>query len=408
MVNCADLQDTHVETKMTYTYSAVLLRYGEIAIKSDQTRRSMVNLLIRHLKTALKEKEVPYARIIKEYGRVFIETDAPFDAAKVASRIFGIVSTSPVVVTSSDLEEIINTGFEIAKDEFKPGLTFAVGARRVGTHPYTSQQVREGLGAKIFTELQLKVDLTNPEQSIYVEVRNDKAYILTKTISGIGGMPTGTQGKAICLISAGLDSAVAAFKVMKRGVIPIFLYFCTTHPVEGRCRDPAIKQATTLSEYIHNFDIKLYIIPHERILAEIMQHAPEDIMCIMCKRSMLRLAREVAIREGADAIVTGDIIGEQPSQTTANLMAVSSAVTDYPIFMPLAGEDNTEVARLAKEIGICQFVGEGLDSCALGVGCRSFEPNLDLLKEIDITIDHALYEHAVEEAQITILKRKNQ
>ncbi|MHA1637778.1 MAG: THUMP domain-containing protein, partial [Candidatus Thorarchaeota archaeon] len=209
-------------------YSAVLIRYGEIGIKSNQTRRRMVKLLVRHIKTALKEKQVSYEKVIIEYGRIFVETDDAFGVAQVTSQIFGIVSTSPVVVIESSLDTILDVGFQIAKKEFKKGLSFAVGGRRLGKHDYSSQDMRVSLGERIYEglpELELHADLKSPEQSIYVEVRDDKAYIFTQTIEGVRGMPTGTQGKVVCTISSGLDSPIAAYKVMKRGCIPIFVHF---------------------------------------------------------------------------------------------------------------------------------------------------------------------------------------
>ncbi|MCK5152191.1 MAG: tRNA 4-thiouridine(8) synthase ThiI, partial [Candidatus Thorarchaeota archaeon] len=350
---------------MEPVYSAVLLRYGEIGIKSKQTRKRMTSILVRHLKTALKEKGISFSKVRNEYGRIFIETVAPMEVAEATSKVFGIVSTSPVVVLSSDLTEIIKTGFAIAQKEFNQADTFAVRARRIGTHDYSSQDIREGLGERIFEELKIPVDLRNPKQEITAEVRDKMAYIFTTIVKGVGGMPTGTQGKVVCTVSTGLDSPIAAYKVMKRGVIPVFVYFDNTpHTGEG-CTDLAIRQATVLASYIYDYDVKLYIVPHGPDLDAAVRHIEERSICIMCKRNMLRLAREVAIREGADAIVTGEIIGEQASQTTANLKAISSAVTDFPILRPLAGDDKVDIETLARKIGTYQFVQEGLSCCTL-------------------------------------------
>ncbi|MFW9983056.1 MAG: THUMP domain-containing protein, partial [Candidatus Thorarchaeota archaeon] len=204
-------------------YTAVILRFGEIGIKSDQTRRRFKNLLIGQVESALKESNVPFDKVHSVYGRIYIETRKAIEAAEVASKVFGIVSSSPVVETSAEMEEILNAGEQLVRAEFKKGLTFAVGARRIGEHPFSSQDIRERLGERIFEgmpELEPKVDLSNPEQSIYVEVRGGKAHLFTRTIKGVGGMPTGSQGKVVCTISTGLDSPIAAFKVMKRGCIP--------------------------------------------------------------------------------------------------------------------------------------------------------------------------------------------
>ncbi len=389
---------------MEPVYSALLLRYGEIAIKSDQTRKRMTKILVRHLKTALKEKGISFSKVRNEYGRIFIETDATTEVAEATSKVFGIVSTSPVIVLSSDLNEIIRTGFAVAQNEFNRADTFAVRARRVGTHDFSSQDIREGLGERIFEELKLPVDLRNPKQEITVEVRDKKAYIFTMIVKGVGGMPTGTQGKVVCTISTGLDSPIAAYKVMKRGVVPIFVYFDNAPYTGEGCTDLAIRQATVLASYIYDYDVKLYIVPHGPDLDEAGCHIEERKICVMCKRNMLRLAREVAIREGADAIVTGEIIGEQASQTTANLKAISSAVTDFPILRPLAGDDKVDIEILAQKIGTYQFAHEGLSCCTLAPKYPVLNAKSEELSEIDKTMNLDIIRHEVDNARVLILK----
>ncbi len=385
-------------------YKAVLLRYGEIGIKSKQTRRTMTRLLVKHIKTALHEKGIPYDKVIIEYGRIFIETSHANAVATAIARVFGIVSTSPVVVIDSNFEDILRVGFELAKSEFDPNKTFAVGARRLGTHDYTSQDVREKLGERIYEELGYSVNLSNPEQTIYVEVREDKAYIFTKTVKGVGGMPTGTQGKVVCTVSTGLDSPVAAYKVMKRGAVPILVYFDNAPYTGEGCTDLATRQARTLADYIYDYDVKLYVVPHGPDLEEAKCHAPERATCVMCKRNMYRLAREIAIREGADAITTGEIIGEQASQTTANLRAISSVVTDFPILRPNAGDDKTDIERLAAEIGTYDYAKEGLKCCTLAPKYPLLKADTASLDEIDREINFDIIKQEIDNAQVIILK----
>ncbi len=349
-------------------YSAVLLRYGEIGIKSKQTRRRMTDLLTKHIRSALREKQVKFSKVRKEYGRIFVESKDVDNAARVASRVFGIVSASPVVVIPAQLDTILKTGQAMARNSFEKGRSFAVGARRVGTHEFSSQDVREKLGAQILTglpDLKLRVDLTSPEQSIYVEVRDDSAYLFTDTIDGVGGMPTGSQGKVVCALSSGLDSPIAAYRVMKRGCIPVFVNFDNTPYASDDCSELVTKQAQLLADFIHNYHVKLYIVPHGADLKEAIEHGPPKMTCIFCKRNMLRMAREIAIREDADAIVTGEIIGEQASQTTRNLRAINTAVCDFPVLRPCAGDDKMEIEALAQKIGTYEFAHEGLSCCSL-------------------------------------------
>ncbi|MFW9912753.1 MAG: tRNA uracil 4-sulfurtransferase ThiI [Candidatus Thorarchaeota archaeon] len=381
---------------MSSDCSEVLVRYGEIGIKSKQTRRRMENLLIRHIKAALLEAGVDFAKIRREYGRIFIVTEMTHEASTIASKVFGVVSVSPVVVVDSDLDTILETGLEMARRSFVKGRTFAVGSRRIGTHDYSSQDIREKLGAAILTslpELKLAVDLTSPEQSIYVEVRNQSAYLFTDTIEGVGGMPTGSQGKVVCALSSGLDSPIAAFKVMKRGCIPVFVNFDNTPYANDDCSATVTQQAQLLADYIHNFEVKLYIIPHGEDLSEAEIHGPPKMTCLFCKRNMLRMAREIALMEDADAIVTGEIIGEQASQTTMNLRAINTAVCDFPILRPCAGDDKSDIEALAQSIGTYKFAEEGLSCCTLApkypvtrgksdeVQKAEENMNLDVLKE---------------------------
>ncbi|MGD9382347.1 MAG: tRNA uracil 4-sulfurtransferase ThiI [Candidatus Thorarchaeota archaeon] len=353
---------------MSPEYSEVLVRYGEIGIKSKQTRKRMEDLLIKHIKSAMREAGVKFSKVRKEYGRIFIVTEMTQEASDIVSNIFGVVSVSPVVVIESDLDAILEKGVEMARGSFTKSKSFAVGSRRVGTHDYSSQDVREKLGAAILVglpELELSVDLTSPEQSLYIEVRNQSAYLFTETIDGVGGMPTGSQGKVVCTLSSGLDSPIAAFKVMKRGCIPVFVNFDNTPYTNDDCKAIVTEQAQLLANYIHNFEVKLYIVPHGEDLSEAETHGPPKMTCIFCKRNMLRMAREIAIMENADAIVTGEIIGEQASQTTMNLRAINTAVCDFPILRPCAGDDKSDIEALAHKIGTYKFAEEGLSCCTL-------------------------------------------
>jgi len=388
-------------------YTSVILRFGEIGIKSNQTRRRMTKLLINQVESALKENEVSFEKINSVYGRLYIETHEAEKAAKVAARVFGVVSTSPAIETSAEMKEILDTGEQLARAEFKKGLSFAVGARRIGTHVFSSQNIREQLGERILDslpELELKVNLSNPEQSVYIEVRENKAHIFTQTIKGVGGMPTGSQGKVVCTISTGLDSPIAAYKVMKRGCIPVFLHLDNTPYADDQCSEIAVKQAQLLANYIHGFEVKLYIIPHAPDIEEAQKHAPEKMTCLFCKRNMLRIAREIAIQEGADAIVTGEIIGEQASQTTANLRVIEQAVTDFPILRPNAGDDKVDIMHLAQEIGTYDFANEGASCCKLNPRYPSVQADPSKVTSCEEPMDLGILKEEIKNARIMVLR----
>ncbi len=394
---------------MQVEYSSVLVRFGEIGIKSKQTRRRMTTLLVKHIKAALLENKIDFSEVRREYGRIFIKTTYAEQAARVAARVFGVVSTSPVVETTAEKSNILDTGEALARKYFEKGLTFAVDGRRVGTHEFTSQEIRGLLGERILEgipELELTVDLTSPQQSIYVEIRDEQAYLFVETIDGFGGMPTGSQGKAVCTISTGLDSPVAAFKVMKRGVVPIFVYFDNSPHSDSQCSDIATKQAQLLANYIYGFTVKLYIVPHWPDLEDAIRHGPEKMTCLFCKRNMMRIARDIALLEDADVIVTGEIIGEQASQTTANLRSIDEAVNDFPILRPLAGDDKVDIERLAQEIGTYQFAAESATCCDLAPKYPSIYSTVDAVTAAEEGMDYSLLTSELEKAKIIFLRKK--
>ncbi len=388
----------------------MLVRFGEIGIKSKQTRRRMTKMLADHILSALDEKGVSYSAVRNEFSRIFVDTNEAKRAAEIAARIFGVVSTSPVVVTSSSLDDILETAEALARANFRRGLSFAVGARRIGEHAYSSQELRNRLGERLLegnSDLQLRVDLKNPEQSIYVEVRDTASHIFTETVKGVGGMPTGSQGKVVCTISTGLDSPIAAFKVIKRGAIPIFVYFDNSPHCDKNCTELAVQQAQLLANYIYGHTVKMYIVPHWPDLEDAIRHGPEKMTCLFCKRNMMRIAREIAVAEGADAIVTGEIIGEQASQTTANLRVINEAVPDFPILRPLAGDDKVDIERIAQEIGTYTFAEAGLQCCDLAPKYPAISSTVQKAIEGEKTMDPSILKSEFEKARVLILRGKS-
>lgn len=368
----------------------------------------MTKMLADRIYTALKEHDVPFSKVRHEYGRIFVETTDAERAAQVASRVFGVVSTSPVVATTADIKDILDVGEKLALAKFKKGRTFAVKGRRSGTHNYSSQEIRGLMGERLLEghpELELTVDLSNPEQSIYLEVREERTYIFTEIIKGVGGMPTGTQGKVVCTVSTGLDSPIAAFKIMKRGTIPVFVYYDNSPHSNEKCAEIAIKQAQHLSNYIYGYEVKLYIVPHWPDLEEALAKGPEKMTCIFCKRNMMKMAREIAILENADAIVTGEIIGEQASQTTANLKVLDEAVADFPILRPLAGDDKVDIERMAQEIGTYEFAKEGIQCCDLAPKYPALAAKLEDAICAEELMDRSILQTEVLNAKVIILRK---
>jgi thiamine biosynthesis protein ThiI len=191
---------------------------------------------------------------------------------------------------------------------------------------------------------------------------------------------------------------------MKRGTIPVFVYYDNTPHSAERCTEVAIRQAQLLANFIHGHEVKLYIVSHWPDLEEAINTGATKMTCIFCKRNMMRMAREIARIEKADAIVTGEIIGEQASQTTANLRVLDEAVMDFPILRPLAGDDKVDIERLAQEIGTYQFAREGLECCDLAPRYPALAAKVEDIYCAEEKMDLSILEKQVEKAQIIVLR----
>ncbi len=368
--------------------NAVIIRYNEIAIKSRQTRRRFVDLLIKAFKKALHYNNIDEYRIRVEFGRIFIDTEQAYEVSKIVSKIFGVHSVSPALKINAKFDEIMNTGLEYAKTISNLGNTFVIRARRVGQHDFTSDDINRKLGEKVLNSIKnLHVNLKNPDWTLYVEIRNENAYLFHEIIQGVGGLPTGTQGKIIATISGGLDSPVAIYKAMKRGCIPVFVHFNNGQFVDRVNLQKALEAAKILASYIWTFNVKMYIVPHEEDLMNALQHTHPKMICIFCRRNMYRLAEKIAIKEKADAIITGEMIGEQASQTLRNLRVTSQAISDIPIHRPVIGDDKLDVERIAKEIGTYNINAISSRSCGLAPKYPIINADLEKILELESHMD---------------------
>ena len=227
---------------------------------------------------------------------------------------------------------------------------FAIKCRRVGTHDVSSQEIAAYCGSVVKNVVDAPVDLSNPDLTIFVEVRDDDAYIFHEKIKGPGGLPLGTQGKVVCLISSGIDSPVAAYLMMKRGCEVIALH-CNNDPFSG----PKVTEnfnllIDRLDEYANGSAIKRRVIDYGEYLTVAKQKPPEKMTCVLCKSGMYRIAEKLAQKLGADAIVDGSSIGQVTSQTLPNILATRYGV-DIPILSPLIGLDKEEITEIAIKIG---------------------------------------------------------
>ncbi|MCS7105387.1 MAG: tRNA 4-thiouridine(8) synthase ThiI [Thermofilaceae archaeon] len=324
----------------------VLLRLGELTIKSSRSRRRFEKMLMRNIEDAMRSCRLDYSARL-EGGRIFIYTSDENKAADTLRRVFGIKSLSIAQeVSYTDLEDLIAKAEEYFLEKIK-GRRFAVRARRAGRVEFTSIDVERALGAKLL-KYALRVDLENPEVTAYVEVRGSRAYLFTNILKAYGGLPIGSEGKAVALVSGGFDSAVAAWFTLKRGVEVHYVLCNLGGPVQEA---GTLHVLRVLAErWSYGYRPRLYVVDFSEVLKDIRRKCDPSLSTLVLKRYMYRVAEAIAEKEAAEAIITGDSIGQAASQTLSNLQ-VSSAAVKTQILRPLIGFDKDDIIAIAREIG---------------------------------------------------------
>lgn len=323
--------------------NVVLVRYGEITLKSERVRREFERILVGNIKRRLDN----YRRVRLERGRIFIETNKPVEAASRVADLPGVVSTSPTLKTHASMEQISELAGRIAEGSIEPGQSFAVRARRVGEHDFSSKDVEEEVGRLILEEIEdIQVDLDSPDRKVHVEVRNEDAYVFDKIFPGFGGLPVGSQGRAISLFFGDMYSLMSCFFLLKRGSPVSLLTPTAVGTIE---KDRAIEIAKRLLKFHPN--IKLHFLPVQELIDGISEEAPGDLRWLTFRRSLLRASEAVAREEGAKAIA----IGEDLDEVAANTLKVARIVEegiDLPILRPLFGFTREEIIDEGWKVGM--------------------------------------------------------
>lgn len=331
---------------------AVLVRYGELFLKSEPVKRRYIDILLRNIRRALDAGG--YAYQIEVYrGRILIEGDDLAGICNAVSRIFGVVSVSPCIRTAPDVGEIRATAVHRALSRLKPGMAFAVRARRAGLSGFTSQELGKWIGSDIFDGLDgLEVDLKNPDYEIFVEARDIGGLVYDERVDGPGGLPLGTQGHVLSLLSPGIDSPVASWLMMRRGCDVTHLHLDGGRWMGEDVWQGAIENHRRLSAWCLGQPLTLLAVTLEPFFDRLTEMRNSKYRCILCKRFMLRVAGCVARDRGALAIVTGDSIGQVASQTLVNMGVIEAANTSgIPVVRPLITYDKQESVEIARTIG---------------------------------------------------------
>jgi thiamine biosynthesis protein ThiI len=345
---------------------------GEIWTKSEKVRRRAIKLLIKNLR--LRKGEYILRR-----ERLFVLK--PNYEAKLA-KTFGISSWSKGYIVDRDLNVLASIAIKLV--ERKKPRSFKIETHRMDkSFPYTSLDINRILGEKVLEAFpELKVNLEQPELTIYVEILRDLAFVSDNWHRGLGGLPYGFSGRAVALISGGIDSPVAAWLMMKRGVKLLPLHF--------RITDVGVEKFEKLVSVLEDYGSfpDYVVVDHRDWLAEakkiLRDHGLERYTCIICKRRMLRKASEYAERFGAKAIILGDSLGQVASQTLASIAAIDEA-SRLPVLRPLIGMDKEEIITLAKRIGTYEIsiIGEAQAQCPFVPKHPIINPDLKRVKQAE-------------------------
>jgi tRNA uracil 4-sulfurtransferase len=340
----------------------VLVRLSaELTTKSRGTRRRFTRRLVDNIRDAFRSQGAS-AQVEAQWTRILVRTPSR-EAIPALARVPGVSSYSIVAGhCGASLEEIVRVGTELFAERVC-GRTYAVRARRSGTHPFSSANVQQHLGAALNPGA--RVDLTHPEVEVEVEVRDADTYFFSGRVPGLGGLPLGVEGKAVCLLSGGFDSAAAAWLLLKRGV-ELDYVFCN---LAGDAYERAVVQVAKVlaDRWSYGTRPRLYVVDFGPPVDELRRTAQPKYWQLVLKRLMYRAAARVADETRGLGIITGESIGQVSSQTLANLAAIDDAV-ELPVFRPLLGFDKADIVDLTRKIGTHDLSSKVKEYCAIAPG----------------------------------------
>ncbi len=348
-------------------YDRILIRYGELSLKG-RNRNFFINKLRKSIQYVLQDFE--QIKIETAYGRMYVVLNGhPYEQVlEKLKKVFGIQSFSPAVKVAKDLELIKEVALNIVQKNHSPGNTFKVSARRSDkSFQYNSNELNNQVGAHILKNTDhIKVDVKKPDLNVVVEVRHEAAYISAEVIQGKGGFPVGSSGKAMLMLSGGIDSPVAGYLCMRRGVEIEAIHFHSPPFTSERAKQKVLDLAEKLASY--SKPIKVHLVPFTKVQETIHKRIPEEYTMTTTRRMMLQIADEIRRQHGGLAIATGESIGQVASQTLESMVAIND-VTNTPILRPLIAMDKIEIVRMAEEIDTMAISNRPYEDC-----CTIFTP----------------------------------
>ncbi len=390
------------------TFHSFLIKYGEIGIKG-KNRYMFEDALVRQIRYVLQNVDGEFL-VHKCHGRVYVDCEGGYDYEETVEslkKVFGIVGICPVVRKPvKELEELKKDVVVYVGEMYPEGnKTFKVEARRANKrYPVNSMEINCALGEAVLDAYpEMRVDVHNPDIRLNVEIR-EEVYLYSEIIPGPGGMPVGTNGSAMLLLSGGIDSPVAGYMIAKRGVEIEAVYFHAPPYTSERAKEKVVDLARLESAYAG--PIKLHIVNFTDIQLYIYDKCPHDELTIIMRRYMMRIAQAIAEQTGALGLVTGESIGQVASQTMQSLAATNEVCT-MPVFRPVIGFDKQEIVELAEKIGTFETSIQPFEDC-----CTIFvakhpvtKPNVNVIraseKKLEEKIDE-MVKTAIETAEVVL------
>ncbi len=384
----------------------ILVKTGEIALKG-QNKSTFEDCLVRNIRRRIKEfGEFKFTRaqstIYVEPKSEEIDLD---EVCEALSKVFGISAYSRALITEKDIEVIKKDALEYLEDVLPFAKTFKVNAKRADKKfPLKSPEIQQIMGGVILSRYpRLKVDVHDPEVTVTVEIRETNAYIHAKVFPGAGGMPIGTSGKALLMVSGGIDSPVAGYMMAKRGISISAIHYVSPPYTSERAQMKVEKLCQEVSEYAGN--INFYCVPFTEIQLAIRDHCPEELFTIIMRRLMMKIALKVCEKYKLEALITGESVAQVASQTLPAL-AATDAVCTCPVFRPCIGMDKIEIVSIARKIGTFETSIEPYEDCCTVFTPRhpKTRPHLDEVEAAEAAFDfEPLLQKAFEEMEIKMI-----
>ncbi|MFB9770190.1 tRNA uracil 4-sulfurtransferase ThiI [Lactiplantibacillus modestisalitolerans] len=386
-------------------YTEIMVRYGELSTKG-KNRRSFIDSLGHNVRKALHA--FPALKVHANRDRLHIVLNGE-DAQGVMERlrlVFGIQNFSPSIQVERDMDAVYQAAVEMVQAQYQPGMTFKVNTRRSDHHfEYDTNEINDMVGGQILDHVEgIKVQMKQPDIVIRVEVRLNGIFLSSETIQGAGGLPVGTAGKGMLMLSGGIDSPVAGYLGMKRGVDMEMVHFFSPPYTSEQALAKAKQLASTLASY--SGSVQFIQVPFTEIQEEIKEKVPEGYLMTVQRRLMMRLMDAITRKRHGKAIFNGESLGQVASQTMDSMIAIND-VTTLPVLRPVISMDKTEIIKVAEDIDTYDLSIMPFEDCCtiFAPPAPKTHPKLDRSRAYEERIDvEGLMQRALDGIQITEIK----